>query len=148
MTQTVDDGFSIQDAKTTTEEFKTETQKPDELWVGRIAPIPVGASFTVNRPESETVRQFKKGINRAAMVAPNFKTLEWKSKDTNLPDGVEPTHFVAKIKALDTKAKAEFEAKGQNAQNGTQEAAETTDVTETSEAPPEIQRGPRGARGA
>lgn len=128
MTAAVDDGFSVQDLATTAQEFQTESQKPDELWVERLRNIPIGQSFTVNRPEGETVRQFKKRINRAAMV--HWKTLEWKTRDTNLPDGVEATHFSAKIKTIDTKKKAEAEAKAalaaQNTQNGTQEGQQTT----------------------
>jgi hypothetical protein len=139
MTQVVDDGFAVQDLQTTVKEFQTEAQKPDELWVTRLTPIPVGQSFTVNRPEGESVRQFKKRINRAAMAPPNFKTLEWKSRDTNLPEGVEPTHFVVKIRALDLKAKAEHEAKLQNPQNGIQEAAQTTNGTGSAQDSPQTE---------
>jgi hypothetical protein len=145
----VDDGFKVNDVPTTLKEFQTETQKPDELWVARLTPLAVGQSFTINRPEGESVRQFKKRINRAGMAPPNFKTLEWKSKDTNLPEGVEPTHFVVKIRALDLKAKAEHEAKqSQNGQNGTQEASEppnidvsATDTNENENAPQARVRG-------
>lgn len=146
------EGFQVYDSSATAkmEEFKTESQKPDPIWTERIGPIPVGASFTVNRPNGETVRAFKKRINRASMV--HFKTLEWKSKDTNLPDGIEATHWVAKVKALDLKAKAEAEARiAANAQNGSetpQEAAQTTEpenaAQDTSEETTAV--GPRRGR--
>ena len=110
MSETVDSEFVVYDAAETKTlaEFQTATSTPDEIWSKRIAPIPVGASFTINRPADETQRAFKKRINRAAMVS--FKTLEWKSRDGSLPDDQEPTHWLVKVKALDLKAQAAAQA--------------------------------------
>lgn len=148
MTQTVNDGFGVQDEKVTREIFATESSKPDELWVSRLAPIPVGQSFTANRPESETARAFKKRINKAAMV--HFKSLEWKARDTNLPEGVEATHWIAKVKAIDLKAKAEAEQRATtqtqtspNGSNTAQEAPETSEPENKEEEPNPNENAPQ-----
>jgi|SRR5215469_3004609 len=151
------DDFKVFDAAETKTlaEFQTATSTPDKVWSDRIAPIPVGASFTINRPADETQRAFKKRINRAAMVS--FKTLEWKSRDGALPDTVEPTHWLVKVKALDLKAQAAAKAaaeKAANGQAGVQTSGEASSEPQTPETgengsqegsePATAQRGPRG----
>lgn len=129
------DTFEVFDPKTTAENplFKTESQKPDPIWTDRITPLAVGYSFRVQRTEGETVRQMKKRINRAAGVS--FKTLFWKSEDQNVPEGQEPKRFIVQIKALDLKAKAEFEKK--LAQNGVNQPSTEPPANVTSDSAPD-----------
>jgi hypothetical protein len=121
----------------------------DKVWVDRIGGIDVGKSFKIRRPEMETQRQFKKRINRAA--ASSFRTLEWKALDTNLPDGVEARNFVAKVKAIDLKAKAEHEARAaasQNGQNAPQTPQEAPETPSEGEQAPSAQTPPEAAGAA
>jgi len=128
------------------DEFKSASQIPDPLWVDRTRNLPVGAAFTANRPDSESVRAFKRKINRAAMV--HFKTLEWKSRDLNLAGDSEPVHFIVKVKAQDTTAyNNSLKAKqaAQEVQQPTEVNSSTTDTSETEPAP--VGSGRRSARG-
>lgn len=128
--------------------FLTDSQKPDPVWVQRFSTMPVGQAFRIARPNTENVRAFKKRINRAAAV--HFKTLEWKSMDTNLPEGVEPSHFTTKVKSLDLKAKAEFEARAantsQNGMNGTSEPSTPSEPTPSTPESPTTEEAPSGPR--
>jgi hypothetical protein len=142
---TMDDGFSVLTEEEAAADplFLSESQKPDPLWVERLKELQVGAAFTVNRQvDVENVRQMKKRINKAAMV--HWKTLDWKTKETNLPAGKEPIRWTVKIKALDTKRKAEAEAKLR--QNGTQEAPQTPTPEPTPTPTPETVEEPSGPR--
>jgi hypothetical protein len=145
MTMVVDDGFSVKTPEEVASDplFLSESQKPDALWVERLKDLPVGAAFTVNRQaDTENVRQMKKRINKAAMV--HWKTLDWKTSETNLAAGKEPIRWTVKIKALDTKKKSEAEAKLR--QNGTQEAQQTPTPEPTPTPTPETVEEPSGPR--
>ena len=95
-------------------QFATSKTGPDQTWIDRIANIPLGAGFRVYREEGETPMQLKRRISAAAKQS--FKELTWKAEQVNLPEGQHPTSYVVKIKAIDTKGKAEAEAKAR--QNG------------------------------
>lgn len=103
---------------TTTEEFETvtpaevrkltttaRTKEIDMTWAGRIQTLGLGQGFKTTRPETETVRQFKKRLNIAAGSV--FRTLVWTTLDPKQPEGVEPSKFLAKVAAIDTKAQDE-----------------------------------------
>jgi len=142
--------FTVYDPSETKnlDEFKSASQIPDALWVDRTRNLPVGSSFTANRPDSESVRAFKRKINRAAMV--HFKSLEWKSRDLNLTGDNEPIHFIVKIKAQDVTAyNNALKAKQQQATQEVQQPIEVnSSITNTSETEPApVGSGRRSARG-
>jgi hypothetical protein len=113
--------------------------------VENLKDLPVGSGFRVRRDEGETARQVKRRVNAAAAV--HFKELLWKPEQVNLPINVEPTSWVVKVKSLNTKKKAEAEAKArQNGQEGTQEAAQTTPPAESTTPPSNQPTPPSGPR--
>ena len=81
----------------------------DPTWVGRIRTLGIGQGFKTTRPDTETVRQFKARLNRSAEAA--FRSLDWTTLDPKQPEGVEPTKFLAKIRAIDVKGQEEAAAK-------------------------------------
>lgn len=111
----------------------------DATWRDRIATIGLGKGFKTIRPETETVRQFKKRMNAAAAAA--HRTLEWTTMDKNLPEDVEATHFVATVKAIDTSVpeKSTETATGEATDNGNSSNEEGT--TETAPAAQGRRRG-------
>ena len=89
--------------------FQQTVTGPDTEWVENLKDLSVGSGFRVRRDEGETARQVKRRVNAAAAV--HFKELLWKPEQTNLPANQEPTSWVVKVKSLNTKKKAEAEAK-------------------------------------
>jgi len=134
--------------------FKPEEKKPDEIWSSRIASVALGTGFRAHRTEGESVRQLKRRINAAAgSPEGGFKTLEWKPEDRNLPDG-QPASYRVKVKAIDLKAKAEWEAEqakktttSQNDQGGTVEGQQPTTDENQSDSTPENEPAVAGRRG-
>lgn len=113
------------------------TKEIDSIWAGRIQTLGIGQGFKTSRPETETVRQFKKRINGAAGSV--FRTLVWTTLDPKQPEGVEPSKFLAKVSAIDTKAETEAKnaVASESSQNGTvaNETPETPDSTSQTEEP-------------
>src|SRR5215475_7154208 len=113
---------------------KEEADKVDHVWADRISTLPVGHGFRARRDDSETVRQFKGRLNRAARFT--HRELEWFPDHKNLKTEDE-TSWVVKVRSFNTKAAAEEEARkkaaaeaasntnGQNASNPSQEGPET-----------------------
>lgn len=107
----------------------------DQTWAGRIQTLGLGQGFKTSRPETETVRQFKARINLAAGSV--WRTLDWTTLDPKQPEGVEPSKFLAKVKAIDTKGQSEAQNSPSTqtplngaSDNGTVETPESTPVTE------------------
>jgi hypothetical protein len=80
---------------------KARSKEVDMKWAERIATLPLGKGFKTTRPDTESVRQFKKRMNAAA--AHSKRTLEWTTLDPKKdPNAVEePKQFIAKVKAID-----------------------------------------------
>lgn len=137
--------FEVFDAKQTAENpILNPSKAPDTTWVERLAPLPVGYSFRVKRPDTESVRNFVKRVNNAARSeGGGFKSLEWHQENPNLPREQEHT-FLVRVKALDVKAQQRAQALSQN---GTSQAQQPTQPQETSNSTPEQESGPRGPRG-
>ena len=107
---------------------KARTREVDQGWAERIGTLTLGQAFNTVRPETETVRQFKKRLNAAA--AASYRSLDWTTQDPKQPEGVEPKRFLARIKAID--ANAQKEALAASSANGTAQTGNGT--AETSEA--------------
>jgi hypothetical protein len=110
------------------------TKEIDMTWAERIGKLTLGQAFNTQRPDTESVRQFKKRINAAA--GHTFRSLDWTTLDPKQPEGVEPKRFLAKVKAIDIKAQQEASQKAQTdgSANGTETSGETTSETpETSQ---------------
>lgn len=142
---TTTEEFEIQDVATVKKLTSTARAKEiDPTWAGRIRPLGIGQGFKTSRPDTETVRQFKARINRSAESV--FRSLTWTTLDPKQPEGVEPSKFLAKVQAIDTKGQEEAAAKAAAAEtaptaptaNGT---AETP--TDTSAETPRAPRPPR-----
>ena len=106
----------------------------DMTWATRIGNLTLGQAFQTERPDTESVRQFKKRMNAAA--GHTFRSLDWTTLDPKQPEGVEPKKFLAKVKAIDTKAQKEAQEKAQTepSANGTTETGEgTSETTETAQ---------------
>lgn len=131
---------------TTAEEFETvdaaevrkltttaRSKEIDMTWAGRIRTLGIGQGFKTTRPETETVRQFKRRINAAAEHS--FRSLTWTTLDPKQPEGVEPSKFLAKVQAIDTKAQNEAAstetASTDSSANGTAETSENPPAEET-----------------
>ena len=115
---------------------KDKEDKIDHEWAQRISTVPVGAGWKMVRPDEESQRNFKRRINAAAAAPPSFRVLDWYPQETNLPPNVEPKTYVVRVKSLDTKGKAAYEAAqtsqngtaAQNSQNGTSEPQQPAGV--------------------
>lgn len=140
---------------TTAEEFETvdaaevrkltttaRAKEIDMTWAGRIRTLGIGQGFKTSRPETETVRQFKRRINAAAEYS--FRSLVWTTLDPKQPEGVEPSKFLAKVQAIDTKAQDEAAAKaaqstesasGEPTDNGSVENAEVPNPNDNAPQP-------------
>jgi hypothetical protein len=135
---------------TTAEEFETvdaatvkkltttaRSKEIDMTWAGRIRTLGIGQGFKTTRPETETVRQFKRRINAAAEYS--FRSLTWTTLDPKQPEGIEPSKFLAKVQAIDTKAQEEAANKPPETSESTESAlgsASANGPVETSENPP------------
>ena len=115
------------------------SKEVDTVWRDRIATLALGKGFRTQRPETETIRQFKKRMNAAAAAA--HRTLEWTTMDKNLPEDVEATNYVATVKAIEVVKEEPAEtASGEATDNGTEKEQEgSTETTPTAQG-----RGRRG----
>jgi len=108
---------------------KDKEDKIDHEWAERISTVPVGAGWKMVRPEEENQRNFKRRINAAAAAPPSFRVLDWYPQETNLPPNTDPKTYVIRVKSIDLKGKAAYEA--QKSQNGTSEPQQTPTEPET-----------------
>jgi hypothetical protein len=127
--------FETVDAATVRKMTTTaRTKEIDMTWAGRIRTLGIGQGFKTSRPDTETVRQFKQRINRAADYS--HRSLDWTTLDPKPTDGSEPVRFLAKVKAIDTRAIEAENAQTAASANGTPETSNGTDSTaETAQRP-------------
>jgi len=116
---------------------KDKEDKIDHEWAEKIATVPVGAGWKMTRSEEESQRNFKRRINAAAAAPPSFRVLDWYPQDTNLPPNTDPKNYVIRVKSIDLKAKAAYEAQQngsamQNSQNGTSDAQQPAGASQSS----------------
>jgi hypothetical protein len=116
-------------------------KETDMVWAERISHLTLGQAFKTTRPDTETVRQFKARLNRAANHS--GRTLDWTTLDPiKDPNSVlESSKFLAKIKAIDVEAQTASTA------NGTTETGNAPDSSENgSETAPDATVPPSGRR--
>jgi len=109
---------------------KEEADKVDHVWADRISTLPVGHGFRARRDDSETVRQFKGRLNRAARFT--FRELEWFPEHKHIKPEDE-TSWIVKVRSLNVKAQAEAAAKAAQAvtsQNGSETLSQPQQTTE------------------